>query len=314
MNLTMASEQTAEMRAIAPAARIVSGVKVYGSGPTAVRALDGVSADFGAGQFTAVMGPSGSGKSTTLHCLAGLDRLTSGQVLLGDVDLGTLDDKGMTLMRRERIGFVFQAFNLIPTLTARENILLPLTLGGKKPVRGWLRELARTLGIADRLGHRPSELSGGQQQRVATARALVTRPDLIFADEPTGSLDSRSATELLNQIRRAVDEYQQTVVMVTHDARAAAYADRVLFLADGRVVSDMHSPTADRILDTIRELTEPRDGEGLTHPLDRSTGSHQEAGHVAGNAGGGTGPQAALYADRPRRIAGRGVHRRHVRT
>jgi len=313
MKLTMASEHAAETSAAAPAARIVSGVKVYGTGPTAVRALDGVSADFGAGQFTAVMGPSGSGKSTTLHCLAGLDRLTSGQVLLGDVDLGTLDDKGMTLMRRERIGFVFQAFNLIPTLTARENILLPLTLGGKRPVRGWLRELARTLGIADRLGHRPSELSGGQQQRVATARALVTRPDLIFADEPTGSLDSRSATELLNQIRRAVDEYQQTVVMVTHDARAAAYADRVLFLADGRVVSDMRSPTADRILDTIRELTEPRYHEGLTHCLNRPTGSFQEAGHVARHVGGGSGAQAALYADRPRGVAGRGVHRRHVR-
>ena len=314
MKLTMASEHAAETSAAAPAARIVSGVKVYGTGPTAVRALDGVSADFGAGQFTAVMGPSGSGKSTTLHCLAGLDRLTSGQVLLGDVDLGTLDDKGMTLLRRERIGFVFQAFNLIPTLTARENILLPLTLGGKKPVRGWLRELARTLGIADRLGHRPAELSGGQQQRVATARALVTRPDLIFADEPTGSLDSRSATELLNQIRRAVDEYQQTVVMVTHDARAAAYADRVLFLADGRVVSDMRSPTADRILVTIRDLTEPRDHEGLTHRLDRSAASFQEAGHVARHVGGGSGAQAALYADSPRRVAGRGVHRRHVRT
>jgi putative ABC transport system ATP-binding protein len=314
MNLTMASEQTAEMRAVAPAARIVSGVKVYGSGATAVRALDGVSVDFGGGQFTAVMGPSGSGKSTTLHCLAGLDRLTSGQVLLGDVDLGTLDDKGMTLMRRERIGFVFQAFNLIPTLTARENILLPLTLGGKKPVRGWLRELARTLGIADRLGHRPSELSGGQQQRVATARALVTRPDLIFADEPTGNLDSRSATELLNQIRRAVDEYQQTVVMVTHDARAAAYADRVLFLADGRVISDMRSPTADRILDTIRELTEPRENKGLAHRPDSSRDSFQEAGHVARHVGGGSGTPAALCADRPRSAAGRGVHRRHVRT
>jgi putative ABC transport system ATP-binding protein len=259
------------------------------------------------------MGPSGSGKSTTLHCLAGLDRLTSGQVLLGDVDLGTLDDKGMTLLRRERIGFVFQAFNLIPTLTARENILLPLTLGGKKPARGWLRELARTLGIADRLGHRPSELSGGQQQRVATARALVTRPDLIFADEPTGSLDSRSATELLNQIRRAVDEYRQTVVMVTHDARAAAYADRVLFLADGRLVSDMRSPTADRILDTIRDLTEPRDNKGLTHRPDRFAGSLQEAGHVARHVGGGSGSPAALCADRPRGVARRGVHRRHVR-
>jgi putative ABC transport system ATP-binding protein len=286
MNLTMASEQAAQTGATAPAARIVNGVKVYGAGVTAVRALDGVSADFGAGQFTAVMGPSGSGKSTALHCLAGLDRLTAGQVLLGDVDLGMLDDKGMTLLRRERIGFVVQAFNLIPTLTARENILLPLTLGGKKPARGWLRELARTLGIADRPGHRPAELSGGQQQRVATARALVTRPDLIFADEPTGNLDSRSATELLNQIRRAVDEYRQTVVMVTHDARAAAYADRVLFLADGRLVSDMRSPTADRVLDTIRELTEPRDGEGLAHRPNRSRGPFQEAGHVARHVGG----------------------------
>jgi putative ABC transport system ATP-binding protein len=313
MNVTMASAQAARTGATAPAARIVSGVKVYGTGATAVRALDGVSADFGAGQLTAVMGPSGSGKSTTLHCLAGLDRLTSGQVLLGDVDLGTLDDKGMTLLRRERIGFVFQAFNLIPTLTARENILLPLTLGGKKPARGWLRELARTLGIADRLGHRPSELSGGQQQRVATARALVTRPDLIFADEPTGSLDSRSATELLNQIRRAVDEYRQTVVMVTHDARAAAYADRVLFLADGRLVSDMRSPTADRILDTIRDLTEPRDNKGLTHRPDRLAGSFQEAGHVARHVGGGSGSPAALCADRPRGADRRGVHRRHVR-
>ena len=314
MNLTMASEQTAGLRAATPAARIVSGVKVYGTGATAVRALDGVSADFGAGQFTAVMGPSGSGKSTTLHCLAGLDRLTSGQVLLGDVDLGTLDDKGMTLLRRERIGFVFQAFNLIPTLTARENILLPLTLGGKKPARGWVRELARTLGIAERLEHRPSELSGGQQQRVATARALVTRPDLIFADEPTGNLDSRSATELLNQIRRAVDEYRQTVVMVTHDARAAAYADRVLFLADGRLVSDMPSPTADRILDTIRELTEPREGEGLAHQPNRSGIPFQEAGHVAHHVGGGSGSPAALCADRPSGAAGRGLHRRDVRT
>jgi len=254
--MTIPSEQATSTRGAAPAARILSGVKVYGTGATAVRALDAISADFAAGQFTAIMGPSGSGKSTLLHCLAGLDRLTSGQVLLGDVDLGSLDDKAMTLLRRERIGFVFQAFNLIPTLTARENILLPLALGGKKPRRGWVRELARSLGIADRLAHRPAELSGGQQQRVATARALVTRPDLIFADEPTGNLDSRSATELLTQIRQAVDKYSQTVVMVTHDPRAAAYADRVLFLADGRLVRELPGPTADRILDAIRELGE----------------------------------------------------------
>ena len=238
----------------APAARIIEGVKIYGTGPAAVRALDAISAEFTAGAFTAIMGPSGSGKSTLLHCLAGLDRLTSGQVLLGDVELGKLDDKAMTLLRRERIGFVFQAFNLVPTLTARENVTLPLTLGGKKPDQSWLAELAGALGITDRLGHRPAELSGGQQQRVATARALVTRPDLIFADEPTGNLDSRSATELLAQIRRAVDEYQQTVVMVTHDPRAAAYADRVLFLADGQVVRELAAPTADAILDVIREL------------------------------------------------------------
>jgi putative ABC transport system ATP-binding protein len=236
------------------AARIVDGVKIYGTGVTAVRALDGISADFDVGRFTAIMGPSGSGKSTLLHCLAGLDRLTEGRVLIGDVDLSSLDDKAMTLLRRERIGFVFQAFNLVPTLTAQENVLLPLTLGGKRPDRAWLAELTRSLGITDRLEHRPAELSGGQQQRVATARALVTRPDLIFADEPTGNLDSRSAIELLTQIRRAVDEYHQTVVMVTHDPRAAAYADRVLFLADGRVVRELLAPTADLVLDAIREL------------------------------------------------------------
>jgi putative ABC transport system ATP-binding protein len=311
MNMTIPSEQATRTIEGAPAARVVSGVKVYGAGATAVRALDGISADFRAGQFTAIMGPSGSGKSTMLHCLAGLDRLTSGQVLLGDVDLGSLDDKAMTLLRRERIGFVFQAFNLIPTLTARENIVLPLTLGGKRPVRGWVRQLARTLGIADRLGHRPAELSGGQQQRVATARALVTRPDLIFADEPTGNLDSRSATELLTQIRRAVDEYQQTVVMVTHDARAAAYADRVLFLADGHLVRDLAEPTADGVLDAIRELG---DDDGLTRRPNRSRRQFQEAGHVARHVGGGSGSPAALCADRPRSAAGRGVHRRHVRT
>jgi putative ABC transport system ATP-binding protein len=200
------------------------------------------------------MGPSGSGKSTLLHCLAGLDRLTTGTVLLGDVELGTLSDKSMTILRREHIGFIFQSFNLVPTLTAGENIALPLTLGGKKPDPTWLEGLTTSLGIADRLKHRPSELSGGQQQRVATARALVTRPDLLFADEPTGNLDSKAATELLAQIRAAVNDYHQTVVMVTHDARAASFADRVLFLADGKLVRELADPTPDRVLDAIREL------------------------------------------------------------
>jgi putative ABC transport system ATP-binding protein len=254
MQTTIASSEATRTAEKAPAARIIDGVKIYGTGATAVRALDSISAEFTAGQFTAIMGPSGSGKSTLLHCLAGLDRLTSGEVLLGDVRLAGLGDKAMTVLRRDRIGFVFQAFNLVPTLTARENVLLPLTLGGRRPDETWVTELTSTLGIAGRLGHRPAELSGGQQQRVATARALVTRPDLIFADEPTGNLDSKSAAELLAQIRRAVDEYRQTVVMVTHDPRAAGYADRVLFLADGRVVRELLAPTEDTVLDAIREL------------------------------------------------------------
>jgi putative ABC transport system ATP-binding protein len=256
MTTISATGPVARPLAVVPAVRIVNGVKIYGRDATAVRALDAISADFAAGQFTAVMGPSGSGKSTLLHCLAGLDRLTSGQVLLGDTELGPLSDKAMTLLRRERIGFVFQAFNLVPTLTAGENILLPLTLGGRKPDQAWTGELVGSLGLADRLGHRPAELSGGQQQRVAMARALITRPELVFADEPTGNLDSRSAAEMLTRIRHAVDEYQQTVVMVTHDPRAAGYADRVLFLADGHLVRELLSPTADRVLDAIRELAD----------------------------------------------------------
>ena len=254
MTSVIAGEGETRTSQAAPVAQIIDGVKVYGRGETAVRALDGVTAEFDAGEFAAIMGPSGSGKSTLLHCLAGLDRLTSGRVLIGETDLSSLDDRAMTLLRRERIGFVFQAFNLIPTLTAGENIVLPLTLGGRKPDPSWVQELTRSLRIADRLGHRPAELSGGQQQRVATARALVTRPALLFADEPTGNLDSRAATELLTQIRRAVDEYQQSVVMVTHDPRAAAYADRVLFLADGRLVRELPGPTVDLVLDAIREL------------------------------------------------------------
>jgi putative ABC transport system ATP-binding protein len=233
---------------------MIDGVKIYGRGDTEVKALDGVTAAFEAGQFTAIMGPSGSGKSTLLHCLAGLDRLTSGRVLIGDVDLQDLDDKKLTVLRREQIGFVFQTFNLVPTLNAAENIALPFVLGGRKPDPGWVAELAGALGIADRLHHRPSELSGGQQQRVAMARALVTRPELVFADEPTGNLDSKSATELLDQMRRTVDELGQTVVMVTHDPRCAGYADRVLFLGDGRVVSELLEPTSDRVLDVIRGI------------------------------------------------------------
>jgi putative ABC transport system ATP-binding protein len=232
----------------------VDGVKVYGSGATLVRALDEVTAEFANGEFCAVMGPSGSGKSTLLHCLAGLDQLTSGQVLIDDVDLGGLNDRAMTLLRRERVGFVFQSFNLVPTLDARENIVLPLTLAGRKPEGEWFDTLVTSLGIADRLGHRPSELSGGQQQRVAMARALVTRPALVFADEPTGNLDSRSANDLLEQMRAAVDDLGQTVVMVTHDAHGASFADRVLFLADGRIVEELPTPSTDTILETVRKL------------------------------------------------------------
>jgi putative ABC transport system ATP-binding protein len=246
--------RTREQVAARTAARIVDGIKTYGTGATMVRALDGVTADFATGEFCAVMGPSGSGKSTLLHCLAGLDHLTSGQVLIDDVDLSGLNDKSMTLMRRERVGFVFQSFNLVPTLTAGENIQLPLTLAGRKPEPGWFEALVTGLGIEDRLRHRPSELSGGQQQRVAMARALITRPALVFADEPTGNLDSRSANGLLEQMRGAVDELGQTVVMVTHDAHGASFADRVLFLADGQIVEEMRTPSTDTILEAVRKL------------------------------------------------------------
>jgi len=236
------------------AARAVEATKVYGSGDTAVIALDEVTVDLPTGRFTAIMGPSGSGKSTLVHCLAGLDRLTDGQVFVGDVELGLLSDKQLTLLRRTRIGFVFQAFNLVPTLTAGENITLPLTLAGRAPDPGWFDEVIATVDLGDRLGHRPSELSGGQQQRVAVARALVSRPAIVFADEPTGNLDSRGGAELLGFLRRAVDELAQTVVMVTHDPVAAAHADAVVFLADGRVVDHMADPTAERVLDTIKRL------------------------------------------------------------
>jgi putative ABC transport system ATP-binding protein len=220
------------------AARAVDLVKSYGSGDTEVRALDHVSVDIGAGEFTAIMGPSGSGKSTLMHCLAGLDSLTSGSVAIGDVDLVGLSDKKLTALRRDRIGFVFQSFNLVPTLTAIENITLPTAIAGRKPDQQWLDTVIDTLGIRDRLTHRPSELSGGQQQRVAVARAIASRPDIVFGDEPTGNLDSHTSAEVLTMLRRSVDELGQTVVIVTHDPAAAGYADRVLSLSDGRIVSD----------------------------------------------------------------------------
>jgi putative ABC transport system ATP-binding protein len=236
------------------AARAVDATKVYGSGDTAVIALDEVSVDLEAGRFTAVMGPSGSGKSTLMHCVAGLDTLTAGHVHIGDVDLATLSDRQLTLLRRDRIGFVFQAFNLVPTLTARENIVLPDRLAGRRVDAAWLDEVVSTVGLGDRLAHRPAELSGGQQQRVAVARALAGRPDIVFADEPTGNLDSRSGAEILGFLRRAVDELGQTVVMVTHDPTSAAAADRAVFLADGRIVDDLESPTAATVLDRISTL------------------------------------------------------------
>jgi putative ABC transport system ATP-binding protein len=236
------------------AARAVGATKVYGAGATAVAALDEVSVDVPAHRFTAIMGPSGSGKSTLMHCLAGLDTLTEGQVFVGDVDLGTLSDRDLTLLRRDRIGFVFQAFNLVPTLSARENIVLPARLAGRRPDQAWFDEVVATVRLGDRLAHRPSELSGGQQQRVAVARALAGRPDIVFADEPTGNLDSRSGAELLGFLRRAVDDMGQTVVMVTHDPLAAANADSVLFLADGRIVDHLDHPTAPAVLDRISSL------------------------------------------------------------
>ena len=240
--------------ALSVAARAVDATKVYGSGDTEVRALDGVTVDFEAGRFTAILGPSGSGKSTLMHCVAGLDTLTSGRVLIADTDLTTLDDKALTQVRRDQVGFVFQAFNLIPTLSAIENITLPMDLAGRKPDKAWLDSVVQTVGLADRLSHRPSELSGGQQQRVAVARALAAQPKIIFADEPTGNLDSRAGAEILEFMRRAVTELGQTIVMVTHDPVAASYASRVVFLADGRIVDELADPTADRVLDFMKRL------------------------------------------------------------
>ncbi|MDZ7930778.1 MAG: ABC transporter ATP-binding protein [Rhodococcus sp. (in: high G+C Gram-positive bacteria)] len=236
------------------AARAVNVSKVYGSGDTQVHALSGVSVGFARGEFTAIMGPSGSGKSTLMHCLAGLDNASSGTVTIGDTELTALSDKDMTGLRRDRIGFVFQAFNLVPTLTALENITLPLDIAGRTPDQGWLDTVVDRLGLRDRLDHRPSELSGGQQQRVACARALAGRPDIVFGDEPTGNLDSRSSGEVLSILRTAADEFDQTVVIVTHDPRAASYADRVVFLADGAVIDQLNSPTADAVLERMKKL------------------------------------------------------------
>ncbi len=236
------------------AARMQDGIKVYGDGTTAVKALDGVDISFESRRFTAIMGPSGSGKSTLLHTLAGLDTLDDGEVFIGDVELGSLSDRKLTLLRRKSVGFIFQSFNLIPTLSAEENIVLPLTIAGEKPDPAWFDEVIETVGLGDRLSHRPSELSGGQQQRVAAARALTSRPEIIFADEPSGNLDSRSGAELLAFMARAVREMDQTIVMVTHDPVAAGYADRVVFLADGKVVDQMDDPTPDSVIDRTKNL------------------------------------------------------------
>lgn len=249
------------------AARAVGAVKRYGEGETAVSALRGVDVEFATGGFTAVMGASGSGKSTLMHCLAGLDRLSEGRIFIGDTDLSALDDKALTVLRRDRIGFVFQAFNLVPTLTAKENIELPVSLAGRKVDTSWFDEVVGTVGLGDRLAHRPSELSGGQQQRVAIARALVSRPELIFADEPTGNLDSTSGVAVLEFLRSAVDRMGQTIVMVTHDPAAASWSDRAVFLADGEIVGDLDDPTAERVLERMRAL-DPRLSVGTARTRD----------------------------------------------
>jgi putative ABC transport system ATP-binding protein len=258
------TEQTAEQMRTAGrtgiAVRVSDLRKTYGSGQAEVRALDGVTLDLHAGEFTAIMGPSGSGKSTLMHCCAALDDATSGTVVLGDTDLSHLNDKALTRLRRDRVGFVFQSFNLVPTLTAEENILLPLAIAGRKPDQEWYDLVIGTVGLGDRLDHRPNELSGGQQQRVAVARALASRPEVVFADEPTGNLDSRSGAEVLQLLRRSVSEFGQTVIMVTHDPVAAGYTDRVVFLADGRVVDEMREPTAELVLGRMAEFAQHAGG------------------------------------------------------
>ena len=236
------------------AARAVDLFKQYGSDDTAVVALDHVSIEFGKSEFTAIMGPSGSGKSTLMHTMAGLDSATSGSAFIGDTDMSALNDKDITALRRDRLGFIFQSFNLVPTLTAAENITLPTDIAGKDVDKQWFEEVTRRLGLAERLEHRPAELSGGQQQRVACARALVSRPEIIFGDEPTGNLDSNSSAEVLDILRTAVDKDDQTVVIVTHDAKAASYADRVVFLADGKLVNELHNPTMETIHQVMAEI------------------------------------------------------------
>ena len=236
------------------AARAVGLSKIYGEGDATVRALDDVSVDFERARYTAIMGPSGSGKSTLLHCMAGLDTPTLGQVFIGDVDLTMLSEKALTLLRRRKVGFVFQAYNLVPTLTAAENITLPLDIAGEEPEKAWYDQVVDTVGIRDRLSHRPAELSGGQQQRVASARALVSRPEIVFADEPTGNLDSKAGQEILTFLRSAVKDHGQTIVMVTHDASAASFAHRIVFLGDGKVVDEMRDPTTELVLDRLKSL------------------------------------------------------------
>src|SRR4051794_31607767 len=255
---TAATSTAVKVSTVTDAARAVGVCKVYGQGDAAVYALDNVDASLHAGQFTAIMGPSGSGKSTLLHVLAGLDRPTSGQVYVGDTDLTLLNDKQLTFLRRDEIGFIFQSFNLLPTLTAAENIELPIRIAGRKPDALWIRSIVELVGLGDRLGHRPAELSGGQQQRVAAARALASKPQIVFADEPTGALDSRAGADLLAFLQGAVRTGGQTVVMVTHDPVAASYADRVLFLADGRIVDEMSSPTADAVFEYMKPLGSER--------------------------------------------------------
>ncbi len=254
MAVSTTTAPDAVLQTLPVAARATDAVKIYGRGDAMVRALDGVTVSFAQEKFSAIMGPSGSGKSTLLHCLAGLDRLTSGTVHIGDVELGSLGDRQLTLLRRERVGFIFQSFNLVPTLSAYDNIVLPLTIAGRKPDAAALTEVVRITGLGDRLKHRPNQLSGGQQQRVAAARALASQPAIIFADEPTGNLDSRASSDLLEFLRHAVSELGQTIIMVTHDPIAAAHADRVVFLADGKVVSEMLDPTAGTVLDVMRHL------------------------------------------------------------
>ena len=240
------------------AARAVGLTKVYGQGDTSVKALDGVTVEFATGQFSAIMGPSGSGKSTLMHCMAGLDRVTAGQVFIGDTELSQLHDKDLTRLRRDQVGFIFQAYNLVPTLTALENITLPLDIAGREPDQAWVDKIIDTVGLRDRLSHRPSELSGGQQQRVAAARALASKPAIVFADEPTGNLDSKASSEILGFLRQSVTDFGQTIVMVTHDPVAAGYAQRVVFLVDGHIVDEMRDPTPDRVLDMMKTLSDDR--------------------------------------------------------